>query len=74
MLNDRAIPGTLLHHVLSHGTSPVWLMTHVFKAKRNCYFSDDGFVDSLRFLLFAENYCNPWSSEFILTSLLTAAF
>jgi hypothetical protein len=38
------------------------------------FVSDDGVIDSLRFLLFSENYCKPWSAEFVLTALLTACF
>ena len=69
--------GTLLDRVIRLGLSPVSVAFNPVKCN-NCDNSDTvldkGIVDSLHFLIHHENYIKPWSSEHILTTLLTKAF
>ena len=71
-----AIPGTLLHYVSQSGASPVSLAlgSHPRSRQFNPPDDHDGIVDSLRFLLFHENYIKPYGEEHLLVSLLTKAF
>ena len=36
--------------------------------------SENGIVDSLRYLIHSENYVKPWSVEHLMVRLLTKAF
>jgi hypothetical protein len=74
MLSDRVPEGTLLHRVLNLGMSPIDAILTKKSACAPHVFINDGFVDSLQFLLFNENFVKPWSVEYILTSLLTSCF
>jgi exonuclease III len=66
-------PGTLVSRILSAGVSPISILYHGATKSRPPSVVD-GVVDSLHSLLFSENYCKPWSAEFLMTALLTSAF
>ena len=75
-VNSRhLIPGTLIHRVVEAGFSPIKSLSikQQFTAHRanNIH---DGIVDSLRHLVYHENFVKPYSEEHILATLLVKAF
>jgi hypothetical protein len=78
LVTGSCVKGTLLGSLLNFGLNPV----NVIYEKPNCrlhsinFYADrsDGVVDSLRYLLFHENFIKPWSHEFMLVTFLTKAF
>ena len=75
-VNSRhLIPGTLIHRVVEAGFSPIKSLSikQQFTAHRanNIH---DGIVDSLRHLIYHENFVKPYSEEHILATLLVKAF
>jgi hypothetical protein len=69
-----ALEGTLLHRILTMGASPVRTLLRKKPCCSPFYARSDGVIDSLKFLLHHANYVKPWSTEFILTSLMTKCF
>ena len=71
----ETVPGTLLDRVVSMGESPskrAFNSQHVqvlYKYSTN----NDGLVDSIRHLLFTDNFTKPYSHEHLLVNLLTTA-
>ena len=68
----HTVPGTITHRILQLGLSPI---DCAFNKYRPCHtMCHDGVVDSLRQLIYHENYAKPWSDEYVLSVLLTKAF
>ena len=68
----ETIPGTLLDRVVSMGESPIkraFNYQHVPQSSA----TNDGLVDSIRHLLFTDNFNRPYSHEHLLVHLLTTA-
>ena len=69
---DETVPGTLLDTVVSMGESPskrAFNYQHVPESSA----TNDGLVDSIRHLLFTDNFTRPYSHEHLLVHLLTLA-
>ena len=67
------VGGTLLSHLVNSGANPLEILCK--KPSRDKEVNRaDGVVDSLRYLLFHENFVKPWSHEHLLTTFLTKAF
>ena len=73
ILQNKTINGTLIDRIVKYGQDPC-LVAFNKQLRNHNYTEDDGIVDSLRYLLFHENYIKPWSEEHILATLLTKAF
>ena len=74
IVNNDTIPNTLIQRILSQGVSPVKVILNKpkgFSRKQNC---DNGITDSLRSMLFHDNYVKIDSNEHLLASLLLRAF
>eukprot|EP00914_Ancora_sagittata_P032643 GHVO01065946.1.p1 GENE.GHVO01065946.1~~GHVO01065946.1.p1 ORF type:complete len:281 (-),score=3.66 GHVO01065946.1:1000-1725(-) len=71
--SNKLVQGTLLHRLISYNVSPVRLLTNNFRMK-HVFNENDGISDSLRLLIFSDNYVKPWSAEFLLCKLLTSCF
>jgi hypothetical protein len=71
--NNLVVKGTLIDRLVRSGLDPTIIAFEKPKDKTKPE-TEDGLVDSLKFLLFHENYAKPWSCEHLLTSLLTKAF
>ena len=66
---------TMIDKIVNMGFSPLSIaMDTSFKCKFSSHTQADGTVDSLRYLLFHDNYIQPWSDEYRLVKLLTQAF
>ena len=72
MFYNIIIPGTLVSRVIELGESPFRAMLCRKREFNNI--KQDGVVDSLRHLIYSENYMKRDSNEHILTCLLTKAF
>ena len=71
------IKGSLLERVLKFGGQPIDIIFNKepFRCSEcDINMEDDGMTDSLRYLLYHENYNKPWSQEHVLATLLTKAF
>ena len=67
-------PKTLVGRVIQMGISPLELICDRTVSSRANSASDDGHIDSLRYLVSEENYIKPWSAEYKLVQLLTRSF
>ena len=67
------IPGTLIHKILSSGSSPVSVAFNI-PCKYNSSQQACGITDSLQKLLYHENFIKPYSDEKYLVYLLTKSF
>ena len=75
--NGNIIKGTLLDRITKSGGQPLDIILNngPFKSTEcDINTEDDGMIDSLRYLLYHEDYNKPWSQEHILATLLTKAF
>ena len=71
---DRVlVPGTLIDRIVKMGISPTSLLQSNVKQSSQT-FTADGLVDSLRAMLYNDNYIKPWSNEYLLVKLLTRSF
>ena len=71
---DRVlVPGTLIDRIVKMGVSPISLLQSNVRNSSQVYVAD-GLVDSLRALLYNDNYIKPWSNEYLLVKLLTRSF
>ncbi|CAL4133541.1 unnamed protein product, partial [Meganyctiphanes norvegica] len=73
VLTGKAEIGTLLDRVIKAGHNPLNLIINKPTFSRHTT-NEDGLVDSLRHLLYHENYQKPGSQEHILATLLTKSF
>ena len=75
-INSRhLIPGTLIHRVVEAGFSPIKCLS--IKQQVTAHRANNthgGIVDSLRHLVYHENFVKPYSEEHIVTTLLVKAF
>ena len=69
----NTIEGTLIHKIVSFGYSPIDVMFKDCKINLP-QTTNNGIVDSLKFLLYHDNYVKPWSDEFYFVKMLTRAF
>ena len=68
------VPNTIIDRVYKQGISPFNVLLKRELHPKISVSSIDGVVDSLRYLIFHENFCKPWEYEHILASLLVKAF
>ena len=73
MLTRKAIHGTMTDRLVKMNFDPC-LLAFSKPETRFTAETEDGVVDSLKHLIFHENFIKPWSSEHILATLLTKAF
>jgi hypothetical protein len=67
-----SVHGSITHRMVEYGLCPV---TYAFnKYTPQNILHCDGTVDSLKQLIYNENFVKPWSNEYILTRMLTKAF
>ena len=72
-LNICIMGGAIVDRILKLGYSPVdVLLSNVCDIHASVI--DNGAVDSLRTVLFNENFIKPWSDEYMLVKLLTRSF
>ena len=67
----KTVPGTLL---VSMGESPTKRVFNSQHVPKTSVTNNDGLVDSIRHLLFTDNFTKPYSHEHLLVHLLTTAF
>ena len=67
-------PRTLIHRVTILGDSPVYIAFHKPTRGIPIGCTDDGVIDSLRYLVTHENYVKPWTIQHNLVRLLTSCF
>ena len=71
------IKGTLLERVLKSGENPLDIVFNKVPFKHSecdLNIERDGLADSLKYLLYHQDYNKPWSHEHVLATLLTKAF
>ena len=73
MLYGHTVPGTMIDRIVGFGISPMNILFDQSK-RRHDYTCVDGTADSLRALLYDENFIKPWSDQYILVRLLTRSF
>ena len=69
----KTVPGTLLDRLVSMGDSPTKRAYNSQHVPKTSVTNTDGLVDSIRHLLFTDNFTNPYSHEHLLVHLLTTA-
>ena len=74
ILKGTLIKGTLIEKLVTGGVSPTHLLFERNPVSREIPNSDDGIVDSLRYLIMHSNFLKPYSDEHIIASLLVKAF
>ena len=71
VLYGKLTPGTLLHRVVRSSQSPIDLEFSSIVHLRNNDTLHDGHIDSLKILLYHENFMKPYGEEHLLVHLLT---
>ena len=71
--DNTLIKGTLIHRLVKLGFSPIKAAFNYVPYKPICD-TNDGVIDSVRSLIFNENFIHPLSNEHILIKLLTRFF
>lgn len=82
MSKNKLYPGTIVNYIVNEGYSPIScafnsdnFLQKAFHQLNVCnYSSNDPIIDSLKYLLFHENYQKPYSMEYSLSKLLTKSF
>ena len=69
----ETVTGTLLDRVVSTDESPSKRAFNSQYVPESSVTNNDGLVDSIRHLLFTDNFTNPYSHEHLLVHLLTTA-
>jgi len=73
ILTGNTIKGTIIDRIVNVGLCPIkCAFDNTFSLQLNK--QPDGVVDSLKQLLYHDNFIKPWSDQHILTVLLTKAF
>ena len=72
METQRTIKNTMVDRLVSMGNSPMNIA--MSKPKKHVKYDSDGVIDSLRYMLFHDNYIRPKSNEHLLATLLLKAF
>ena len=70
--SGQIIKGTILHKLVSIGVSPTHCAFHV--PKNEPLTTPDGLVDSLKYLIYHDNYIKPDSDEHSLVMMMLKAF
>ena len=71
----RSIDGTIVARISSMGLSPLnCVFSTPISHKIHIYTGQDGYIDSLRYLLHHSNFIKPYSEEHVITKLLTRSF
>ena len=70
----ETVPGTLLDRVVSMGESPTKRAFNSQHIPETSVTNNDGLVDSIRHLLFTDNFTKPYPHEHLIVHLLTTAF
>ena len=71
MCTSQVVKGSLLHRVVLTGNRPINI---IHRCARTRKYHTDGVVDSLKDMVFSDNFKNPSGIEFHLTKLLCSAF
>ena len=71
--DNTTVPGTLIHRLVNMGVSPTSILLDT-GAIISSHTTADGIVDSLRAILYHDNYVKPWCNEYMLVKLLTRSF
>ena len=72
ILYGDLVTGTLLSRIVSNGYSPI---SCLFEMPDFSYVQQsDGYIDSLKYLLYHENFIKHYSEEHLLAHLLTVAY
>ena len=69
----KTVPGTLLDRVVSMGESPTKRPFNAQHVPKTSVTNNDGLADSIRHLLFTDNFTKPYSHEHLLVHQLTTA-
>ena len=69
----ETVPGTLLDRVVSMGESKTERSFNSQHVPETSMTNNDGLVDSIRHLLFTDNFTKPYSHEHLLIHLLITA-
>ena len=69
----KTVRGILLDRLVSMGDSPTKRAYNSQHVPKTSVTNTDGLVDSIRHLLFTDNFTNPYSHEHLLVHLLTTA-
>jgi len=72
MVHRKPVPNTLIHKLCQFNISPV--KAAFSKIVSDIHYTENGIIDSLRYLLFQDNFIKPWASEHVIVDLLTRAF
>jgi len=73
MCHGKLVAGTLIDKVVNMCQSPIKCAFNK-TSLCNSIIPEDGVVDSLRYLLYHENFMKPYGNEHVLATLLTKAF
>ena len=68
----KTVKGTIIDRIVNMGGSPMNIAFS--KPPKQVQFESDGVVDSLKYMLFHDNYIRPKSNEHFLATLLLKAF
>ena len=71
LCNGTIVPGTLISRLLSTGISPMSCILNNFSYMLPNFDYMNGHIDTLKYLLFHENFVKPYSDEHLLMYLLT---
>ena len=74
LYNGTIVPDTLFSRLLAIGVSPVSCILYNYKYCLPCFNHTNGHIDTLRNLLYNENFVKPYSDEHLLVYLLTKSF
>ena len=71
--HKKIYEGTIIDRLIKLNVDPCYAAFNKSIDKHCVVEAKDGVVDSLKYILYRETYAKPWSSEHILTVLLTKA-
>ena len=72
ILSGNTIKGTIIDRIVNFGLCPI-KCAYDKNVRMHLNSQPDGIVESLKQLLYHDNYIKPWSDQHILTVLLTKA-
>ena len=67
------IPGSLVNLIVDMGISPASLIFRGCTNSSQSSYTPDSLIDSIRVMLYNDNYIKPWSNEYLLVKLLTTS-
>ena len=74
MCNGTIVPGTLGGNLLEKGIYPMHYTLNNNRINLPNFDTCNGHIDSIRDLLFHDNFIKPYSSQHLLAYMLTKAF